>query len=147
MSAYIRCNVISNLELGRSDNAIQRELLLSSGNTLSDFRRREYTLTVDVITMQMLSRNYVSLAVDGWTSTNKFAITSFIAYYMDWNWALQEVQQAFDEVDSSFCSYFDSWLKITGEGSTYWSMASQTLEGSSWWFRVRWLQFTWNYNR
>jgi len=83
VSAHIPCNVISNLELGRSDNAIQRELLLSSGNTLSDFRRREYTPTVDVITMQMLSRNYVSLAVDGWTSTNKLAITSFIAYYMD----------------------------------------------------------------
>jgi len=33
---------------------------------------------------------------------------SVIAYYMDRNWALQEVQLSFDEVDSLLISCFQS---------------------------------------
>jgi len=93
--------------------------VLLSASTLSNIRRREYTLTVDAIKKQLPSRNKVSLALDGWTSTNKLAITSVIAYYMDRNWALREVQLAFDEVDSPFFFYFESSLRIAGQGSTY----------------------------
>jgi hypothetical protein len=46
--------------------------------------------------------------LDGWTSMNKLAITSVIAYYMDQNWALHDVQLAFDVVDRLFCSRFES---------------------------------------
>jgi hypothetical protein len=86
---------------------------------------------VDAIKKQLLSKDKVSLALDGWTSRNKLAMTSVIAYHMDRNWALQEVQLAFDEVDSPFFSYFESSLRISGQGSTYWSTASQTFERSS----------------
>jgi len=86
---------------------------------------------VDAIKKQWPSTNQVSLALDGWTSTYKLAITLIIAYYMNRNWTLQEVEQAFDEVDSPFFVYFESSLKITGQGSTYWSTASQTFESSS----------------
>jgi len=55
---------------------------------------------------QLPTRNKVSLAVDGWTSTNKSAIRSVIAYYMDQNWAMRGVQLAFDEVNSLFFVYF-----------------------------------------
>jgi hypothetical protein len=55
---------------------------------------------VDAIKKQLPSTNKVSLALDGWISTNKLAITLDTAYYMDPNWAWQEVQLAFDEVDS-----------------------------------------------
>jgi len=65
---------------------------------------------------------------------------------MDRNWALWDVQLAFDEVDSPFFSYFESSLRIAGQGSTYWSMATKTFEGTSWSFwDDSWL-FTWNYN-
>jgi len=63
---------------------------------------------VDGIKKQLPIRNKVSLALDGWTSTNKLAITLIIAYYMDRNWALREVQLAFDEVDRLFGSRFES---------------------------------------
>jgi len=33
---------------------------------------------------------------------------SVIAYYMDRNWAMQEVQLGFDEVNSLFFFYFNS---------------------------------------
>ena len=82
--------------------------MLPSATTLSNICRREYALTVDAIKKQLPIRNKVSLALDGWTSTNKLAITSVIAYYMDRNWALREVQLAFDEVDRLFCSRFES---------------------------------------
>jgi hypothetical protein len=65
-------------------------------------------MTVDAIKKQLPLRNKVSLALDGWTSTNKLAITSVIAYYMDRNWALREVQLAFDEVNRLFISRFES---------------------------------------
>jgi len=37
---------------------------------------------------------------------NKLAITSVIAYYMDQNCSLWDVQLVFDKVDSLFFSYF-----------------------------------------
>jgi hypothetical protein len=104
--ARLPWNVISNLELRLSYNALRSDLVLPSANTLSNICRREYSLTVDAIEKQLPSRNKVSLALDGWMSTNKLAIMSDIAYYMDRNWALCEVQLAFDEVDYHFFSYY-----------------------------------------
>jgi nuclear transport factor 2 (NTF2) superfamily protein len=63
---------------------------------------------VDAIKKQFTIQNKVSLALDGWTSTNKQAITSVIAYYIDRNWAFREVQLAFDEVNRLFRSRFES---------------------------------------
>jgi hypothetical protein len=86
---------------------------------------------VDAIKKQLPSRNKVSLALDGWTSMNKLAITSVNTYYMDRKYALREVHLAFDEIDSPFFSNFESSLRITGQGSAYGSTASWTFEGSS----------------
>jgi hypothetical protein len=74
---------------------------------------------VDAIKKKLPSRKKVSLALDGWTSTKQLAIMSVIAYYMNQNWALQEVQLAFDEVDSPFFSYFIISLRIPGQESAY----------------------------
>jgi hypothetical protein len=106
--AHIPWNAISNLELRRSYKALRDDLVPPSATTLSNICRREYALTVDAIKKQLPSRNKVSFALDGWTSTNKLAITSFIAYYMDRNLALLEVQLAFDEVNLLFFSRFKS---------------------------------------
>jgi len=108
VSARIPWNAISNLELRRSYKSLRDDLVLPSTMTLSNICRREYALTVDAIKKQLPIRNKVSLALDGWTSTNKLAITSVIAYYMDRNWALREVQLAFDEVDRLFGSHFEN---------------------------------------
>ena len=108
VSAHIPWNAISNLELRRSYKALRDDLVLPSATTLSNICRREYALTVDAIKKQLPSRNKVSLAVDGWTSTNKLAITSVNAYYMDRNWALREVQLAFNEVEHLLYSHFKS---------------------------------------
>jgi len=108
VSAHIPWNAISNLELQRSYKALRDDLALLSATTLSNICRREYALTVDAIKKQLPVRNKVSLALDGWTSTNKLAITSVIAYYMYRNWALGEVQLAFDEVNLLFHSHFES---------------------------------------
>ena len=108
VSAHIAWNAISNFELRRSYKALCDDLVLPSATTLSTICRREYALTVDAIKKQLPLRNKVSLALDGWTSTNKLAITSVIAYYMDRNWALREVQLAFDEVNRLFRSRCES---------------------------------------
>ena len=39
-----------------------------------------------------------SIALDGWTSQNRLAITLVILYYILKNWTLEEVQIAFEEV-------------------------------------------------
>jgi len=100
--AQITWNAISNLELRRSYNTLPSDLVLRSTTTLSNICRREYALTVDAINKQLPSRNTVSSALGVLTSTITVAITLGIAYYMDWNWALREVQLAFDEVDCLF---------------------------------------------
>ena len=99
---------MSNLELQRSYKVLRDNLVLPWAMTLSIICRREYALTVDAIKKQLPLQNKVSSALDGWTSTNELAITSVIAYYMDRNWALREVQLAFDEVHRLFCSCFES---------------------------------------
>jgi chaperone required for assembly of F1-ATPase len=108
ISAHIPWNALLNLELRRSYSALRNDLVLPSATTLSNICQREYALTVDAIKKQLPIRNKVNLALDGWTSTNKQAITSVIAYYMDGNWALCEVQLVFDEVNRLFCSRFES---------------------------------------
>jgi len=82
--------------------------VLLSAVTLSNICQREYALTMDAFEKHLPSRKKESLALDGWTSPNKLAIMSVIAYDMDLNWALCGVQHAFDEVDRLFCSRFES---------------------------------------
>jgi len=86
---------------------------------------------VDAIKKHLPWRNKLSIALDCWTATDKLAIASVAGYYMDLSWVLQEVQLSFNKVDSHFFSYFESYLSITGQESTYWSTASHTFEGSS----------------
>jgi len=97
-----------NVELQLSYNAIRSVRALLSTSMLSNICPREYPLTVDAIHMQLPSRNIVSLALDGWTSTNKFVLMLVIPYDMDQNWVLREVQLAFNKFDSHFFSYFKS---------------------------------------
>jgi len=108
VSAHIPCNAISNPKLRLSYKSLRDDLILPSATTLSNICRRDYALTVDAIKKQLPIRNKVSLALDGWTSTNKLAILLVIAYYMDRNWVLREVQLAFDEVVRLFGSRFES---------------------------------------
>jgi len=108
VSAHNPCNAISNLELRQIYKVLRDDLVLPSTTTLRNICRREYALTVDAIKKQLPSRNKVSLALDGWTSMNKMAIMSVIAYYMDRNWALHKVQLAFDEINLLFFSCFES---------------------------------------
>jgi len=114
VSAHIPWNAISNLELRRSYKALRDDLVRPSATTLSNICRTDYALTVDAIKTQLPLRNKVSLALDGWTSMNKLAIRSVIAYYTDRNWALREVQLAFSEVNRLFISRFESSLRMTG---------------------------------
>jgi len=108
VSAQITWKPMTNPELRRSYEALRDDLVLPSTTTLSNICQREYAMIVDAIEKQLPSWNKVSLALDGWTSTKKLAIRSVIAYYMDQNSALREVQLAFDEVDRPFFSCFES---------------------------------------
>jgi hypothetical protein len=102
LSAHIPWNATSNLELLRSYKALHDDLLLTSATTLSNVCQRAYALTVDTIKKQLPLRNKDSLALNGWSSTNKQAIKSVIAYYIDRNLVLGEVQLAINEVNRLF---------------------------------------------
>lgn len=81
---------------------------------------------LEEIEKQFPSRNKVSLALDELTSTDKLAITLVIGYNMHPNWALGEVQQAFDEVDHQILSAFESLLRMRSQRPTHWSKGSCT---------------------
>jgi len=108
VSGHIPWNTISNIEQRWSYNTLRSELLLPSPSTLSKICWMEYTLTVDEIKKQLLSRNELSLALDGWTSTNTRAITLGIAYYTVRNWELCQIHLAFNHFDSQFFPLFES---------------------------------------
>jgi hypothetical protein len=63
---------------------------------------------MDTIKKQWLSRNTVSLALDGWIPTNKPARTLVIAYTMDQHLALQNVQLTLNNIDHVFFLFFKS---------------------------------------
>jgi len=65
-------------------------------------------LTVDVINKQLLAQRKFNLALDGWTSINKIARTSVIAYYINQDQALHEVQVAFANVNRQFVACFEN---------------------------------------
>jgi len=67
----------------------------------------KYTLTLDAIEKQLRSRTKVSLALDGWTSTNTLCITLVITNYNERNWGFHQVEHAFDEVDRLFFLSFE----------------------------------------
>jgi hypothetical protein len=98
VSAHIPWNSISNREFRRAFLALRSDIRLPCASTLFNVCRREYALTIDAIREQLPKTNKISLAIDGWTSTNKLAITSVIGYYIARDWSLKEVQLAFDEV-------------------------------------------------
>jgi len=146
VSAHIARDAISNLELRWSYKALRSDLVLPSTTTLSNICLREYALTVDAIEKQLPSWNKLSLALDGWTSTNKITISSVIAYYMIRTWALCEAQLPFDEVDCPSFSAFESKLWIRGQGPTHWTKTSHTFEGRACSFSLYRRPFAWNYN-
>jgi len=108
VAAHSACNAIANLELRQSYKALCDNLVPPSATTLSNISWREDALTLDAIQKQLPSHDQVSFALIGWSSLIKSAITLLIAYNMDWNWALREVQLAIDEVDCLFLSRFAS---------------------------------------
>ena len=146
LSAHISGNSILEWKLWRSYKHLQYEIVILSATILGIICRREYSLTADANTTQLLSGNKVSVALDRLTLMNKLDTTSVIPYYVDWNCALWEVHFTFGEVDSLFLSFIKSEWWMIGQGSTYWGNASHTFEGSSWLFSAyQWL-FTWNYD-
>jgi len=86
--------------------ALHCNLVQLSTYTFSNICQREYSLTVNANLEQLAARHKVSLALDSWTSRNKFAITLVIAYNIEPNCALLEVHLTFDEVDTLFSFYF-----------------------------------------
>ena len=62
------------------------------------------------------------------------------------NWELREEPYTFGEVVSVFFSCFESYLRMIGQRSTYWSMAGRTFEWGSGSFWVYRQPFTWNFN-
>jgi len=147
MLGFVLANIpqraISHPELQHSDKALRDDLVLPSASTLSNIGRRDYTLTVAALKKQLPSPNKVSLGLDGWISTEKLAIMTIIAYYMDRNSASCEVQLTFDEDDCLFFSRFESQSTMTGQSPTWWSKASRTFDGCSWSFWAYRQRFAW----
>jgi len=106
--AQIPWNAKSNLQLQQSYKVIWSDLRLLSATPLSNIFRRENVLTVDAIEQHLVSRKQVSLALDGGKSRNKLTTSSVIAYRVDRQWPLLEVQLTYDEVDHLFLSRFES---------------------------------------
>jgi len=71
--AYIPYKAIWILKQPRSFKPLRSDLVLLSVTTLRKIRGSEYLLTVDAIKEQLPLQNNLSLALDGWTSTNKLA--------------------------------------------------------------------------
>lgn len=98
LSALIPFNSITNTEFRRVLISLKPGVSLPSVSTLRRLLATEYETTVKAIRDGIPEGQKVALALDGWTSGNKLAISSVIMYYISKNWELKEVQLAFEEV-------------------------------------------------
>ena len=98
LSAPIPLNAISNPEFRRVFSILRSDVQILCVSTLTKLLAREYQMTIVAIKNQIPRGQKVSIALDGWTSQNRLAITSAILYYISNNWTLEEVQIAFEEV-------------------------------------------------
>ena len=98
LSALIPLNAISNQEFRRVFSILRSDVQIPCVSTLTNLLAREYQMTIVAIKNQIPRGQKVSIALDGWTSQNRLAITSVILYYISKNWTLEEVQIAFEEV-------------------------------------------------
>lgn len=98
LSALVPLNVLSNPEFRRTFLALRPGITIPSITKIRRLLAVEYENTLQAIKESIPKNQKVSLALDGWTSSNKLAISSVIMYYIGTNWQLKEVQLAFDEV-------------------------------------------------
>lgn len=98
LSALVPLNALSNVELRRVFFSLRSDVKIPSVGTLTNLLAREYEMTLAAIKEQIPTGQKVSIALDGWTSQNRLAITSVIMYFISKNWKLEEVQIAFEEV-------------------------------------------------
>jgi len=98
LSALIPLNVVSNREFRRVFKVLRNDIKIPSVSKLTSLLGKEYDKTLEAIKGQIPRGQRVSIALDGWTSKNRLAITSVIMYYISRNWTLEEVQLAFEEV-------------------------------------------------
>ena len=102
LSALIPFNTITNPELRRILFSLKPDVNLPSVSTLRRLLATEYEKTTKSIRDNIPEGQKVGLALDGWTSANKLAISSVIMYYISKSWQLKEVQIAFEEVCGLF---------------------------------------------
>ena len=102
LSALIPFNTITNPELRRILFSLKPDVNLPSVSTLHRLPATEYEKTTKAIRDNIPEGQKVGLALDGWTSGNKLAISSVIMYYISKSWQLKEVQIAFEEVCGLF---------------------------------------------
>jgi hypothetical protein len=133
--AHIPWNARSNLELQQSYMAISNDLVLPSTTTLRNIGRREYAPTVNAIVKQLPLWNIVSLALHGWTSTNKLATMLVIAYYRD------RIGHCVKFISLSMG--FIACSRMIGQRPSYWSKVIRIFEGRAWSFWAYWRPFAW----
>ena len=102
LSALIPFNTITNPELRRILFPLKADLNLPSVSILRRLLATDYEKTTKAIRDNIPEGQKVGLALDGWTSSNKLAISSVIMYYISKSWELQKVQIAFEEVCGLF---------------------------------------------
>jgi hypothetical protein len=91
-------NVLNSPEFRRSLLMLRPDISIPSVSKFRRLLKSEYDITVQSIRRAIPKDQKVSLALDGWTSSNKLAVVSVIMYYISPDWSLKEVQLAFEEV-------------------------------------------------
>ena len=110
LSALIPFNTLTNPELRRILFSLKPDVNIPSVSTLRQLLATEYEKTTKAIQDNIPEGQKVGLALDGWTSGNKLAISSVIMYYISKNWELKEVQLAFEEVGLFPTQYYYNLL-------------------------------------
>ena len=98
LSALVPIHSLFNSEFRRIFTALRPDISIPSVSKIRRLLAVEYDSTIQTIRQSIPEQQKVSLALDGWTSSNKLAITSVIMYYISSDWQLKEVQLAFEEV-------------------------------------------------
>ena len=91
MSDLILFNILTNPELHRILFSLKPDVIIPSVSILCRLLAMEYEKTTNEIQDNIPEGQKVGLALNGWISGNKLAISLVIIYYISKNWELREV--------------------------------------------------------
>jgi hypothetical protein len=101
LSCFIPFNIVNNPAFRRVIHQLRHDTKIPYPKKLTSILHHEYKLVLNTIRGRLPVVSKISLALDSWTSPNRYGIISVLAYWMSNAFELESCQLSFEECRGS----------------------------------------------